>query len=82
MKEFVELFKQEIQTQPEVLSLFQKIETALNNSERLVGYRVDFDLESLMAVLRDLATEVEKPTSFPTFAFTLSLISGKETSSK
>lgn len=78
MKNFVELFKQEIQTQLDLSSLFQKIETALNNSERLVGYRVDFDLESLMAVLRDLAIEVDRPASFPTFAFTLSLISEKE----
>jgi hypothetical protein len=75
MKKFVELFKEEIKNRPELAPLFQRIETALINSDLLVGYRVDFDLESVMAVLRDIAN-FDSPVSFPTFAFTLSLISG------
>ena len=51
MKQFVELFKQEIEDKPSLKTLFQDIEFSLNDSERLIGYTVTFDLESLMVVL-------------------------------
>lgn len=78
MKKFVELFKQEIENKSALKNLFQYIESSLNDSERLIGYKVSFDLESLMVVLKDLAIEGDKPISPATFAFTLFLISSKE----
>lgn len=78
MKKFVELFKKEIGNDPDLASLLIDIESALNGSDRLIGYDVVFDLESLMVVLQDVASKVDKPISAPTFAFILSLISKKD----
>lgn len=78
MKAFVELFKKEVtSTRPELQSLLSAIEQAMNGSERLIGSKIEFDLESLMVVLQDLAKRNGEPISAPTFALTLYLVSDK-----
>jgi hypothetical protein len=79
MKKFVENFKEKIADKPSLLRLFVGIDSALKNSKELVGYNVDFDLESLMVVLQDLASDINRPISLPTFAFMLiSITKNKE----
>ena len=78
MRKFVDLFKQEFEEKPLIVDFLLDIEQALKDSERLIGYRIDFDLESLMVVLEDVAKETGRPISPPTFAFTLNLLAKKE----
>jgi hypothetical protein len=71
MKKFAELFKEKITDKPALSQLFNNIEAALSNSNLTVGYNITFDLESLMVVLQDIASDINRPISLPTFAFML-----------
>jgi hypothetical protein len=77
MTEFVQEFKKELDGKENQLILFGKIQSALDNSEKLVAYKINFDLESLMVVLQDLCPQIGRPISLPTFAFMLSQTSDK-----
>lgn len=78
MKSFIDQFKERIEDDHNLIVLFTEIETALKESGSLVGYNIDFDLESLMVVLEDLASDADRPISLPTFAFMLNAISVAE----
>ena len=82
MKQFVLNFKLEIASDStskgrEINDFLGQIELALDESEKLVGTRIPFDLESLMVVLEDLVARKDKPISAPTFALMLHLIMKK-----
>jgi hypothetical protein len=72
MKKFVELFKVDIKDDLNIAKFVDCIEKSLLDSERLIGYNLIFDLESLLVVLQDIAADLRKPVSPPTFAFVLS----------
>lgn len=78
MKSFIEQFKEEIKDEHNLQGLFTAIETGLRESPSLIGYNIDFDLESLMVVLEDLASDTNRPISLPTFSFLLNSISEVE----
>lgn len=82
MKEFVVNFKSSLvrdhpSNKTELNEFLVQIELALGNSERLVGTKVPFDLESLMVVLQDLVASKDSPISLPTFALLLHIITEK-----
>jgi hypothetical protein len=77
MKGFVEGFRKESESEgPPLHNLLVQIESALDNSEEVIGCKMPFDLESLMSVLQDLTVE-DRPISLPTFAFMLHTMSRK-----
>lgn len=81
MRKFVDMFKESLRNDDEAFSmreLVEWIELALNDSQRLVGTKIQFDLESLIVVLQDLVATMDKPISAPTFAFMLHLLSQKQ----
>jgi hypothetical protein len=76
MKPFVAQFKETIAKDVHQKSLLTHIESALENSEKLVGANLEFDLESLMVVLQDLSSG-NRPVSLPTFALMLYSLENK-----
>lgn len=78
MRQFVLNFKTSIAEDPALTDFINSIESALDNSERLIGTKIAFDLESLMVVLQDLVAAENKPISAPTFALLLHLIIQKQ----
>ena len=84
MKKFVELFTNEVyerykdDKESMVLGTLSMIKKALKDSDRLIGYKIEFDLESLMVVLQDLASDLDRPMSPPTAAFILSTLNDTE----
>jgi hypothetical protein len=81
MKKFVEMFEKHLLSSNDssLCDFLVQIKSALSDSEKLVGTKTPFDLESLMVLLQDFTTQ-DKPISTPTFAFMLQAISdrGKE----
>jgi len=73
MKKFTHDFKANLDD-PVLSEFLGQIESALRNSERLIGTSITFDLESLMVVLQDLASAERKVISAPIFALLLHLI--------
>ena len=79
MRSFIHQFREEkLHPQHELLALFGDIENSFKQSESLIGYNVDFDLESLIVVLEDIASTSNRSLSLPTFAFMLYSISKTE----
>jgi len=79
MKGFVDGFEKYLSSIDEqnLCDFLEEIENALQNSQRLIGTKIEFDLESLMIVLQDL-TSKDRPISIPTLAFMIYLMSKKD----
>ncbi len=80
MKKFVEMFKEGLWKEEQATELSQltlQIESALEKSQKLIGTRIRFDLESLMVVLQDLVGAKDTPISAPTFVFMSHLLEQK-----
>lgn len=62
---------EELELEPEEEELYKYIKDAIANSKDYLDFDVNFDLESLMAVLEDLYTGTKRTVSHPTISFVI-----------